>query len=229
MKKLKLFILLSICTSLFVSCSNESEKNQLVINPTSINCYFNEETQINVVSGQNASYQSGDDYVATVNENGVVKAKHIGNTDIIVSSGNEKAICKINVKEKYHLFDEPKLDWTLTKSDILAQYGQVTTSESYKKSYLHMEIVVKTGMSITYIISQQGDGTLSGLYYQMDPNYYSAEEVVGFVYERYTYVTETAGEHVFIKGRDTENYDAMISVGVSQENKYRITYLPNSK
>ena len=211
--------------TMLISCSNEKEKETgLVITPTSINCHFNENTQINVVSGKDVTFKSSDEFVAQVSENGLVIALHIGSTNIIASSGNEKAVCKVTVSPKYSLFEEPTLNWSLTMDDIYSTIG-IEYDTKWINKYRHMYYKVKEGMMVDYIISNNGNGTLSGVVYEMDPAYYTAEEVVGYAYERYTYMTKSGDDYVFVKGQ-SPNYSAMISVGVSSSGKYRITYLP---
>ena len=88
-------------------------------------------------------------------------------------------------------------------------------------------INIKTGLRVCYLITNNGNGHLDGIVYELDPIYYSAEEVVGYAYERYTYMTKSGDDYVFVKGVSS-NYEAMIGVGVSTGNKYTITYLPNN-
>ena len=135
----KIFSLASILIGIMlISCSNEKEKETgLVITPTSINCHFNEETQINVISGKDVTFKSNDEFVAQVSEKGKVVALHIGSTEVIASSGEKKAICKVIVSPKYNLFEEPTLNWAWTADDIFTLMGRNPDEENYKNKYCY--------------------------------------------------------------------------------------------
>lgn len=144
MKNNLLFLLLTICAS-FVSCGGDDNKeNAASISPTSISMYYDGERQL---TGTNVtSWESANDFVASVDEKGLVKGAHVGTTQIIGRNGNSSATCQVEIKAMYNLYDTPILDWGASMSTI-------------KNKEMH-ELLSTTSTSCFYDYSKNGESYL---------------------------------------------------------------------
>src|SRR5690606_28810740 len=100
-----IFILLLIFPILFVSCSDDDNKDvtNIILNQYRIELYVTETfTLIATVKPDNASnkdvtWESENETIATVDDNGKVTAVKPGETDIIARVDNKKVTCKVIV------------------------------------------------------------------------------------------------------------------------------------
>lgn len=132
MKKKLLYLSLVICSA-FVSCGSEDSKadekaNAASISPSSISMYFDGERQL--IGNNVTSWNSNNDFVASVDENGLVKGAHVGTTQIIGSNGKTSASCQVEIKAKYNLYDTPILEWGASRLTIKNKETHVFKSSS---------------------------------------------------------------------------------------------------
>lgn len=119
MKKTTVLMLMSVFVCLFfVSCSKDDDETdtQVVISPSSMSLYYEDTKQL---TANNATkWEAEDEFVAEVDNNGLVTGGHVGTTKIIASNDKSSAICEITVLPKYNLYDTPILDWNASVSTI---------------------------------------------------------------------------------------------------------------
>lgn len=205
---------------LLVSCSKE-DNTPLSISPTSINCYAGDETQINILSGENVTFYSEDKFVAEVTEGGLVKAQHIGTTTIHASKSGSSAACNVSVQAKFNLFDEPVLDWSSTTESVIEKMGREPDEEKIDGQYYYMYYTVNSGLRVCYVFYNAM--MLHDVIYELSTIRYTSEEVLGYAYERYLYkMTATASMGIY---RFEKDQTCVVMVDVSSSSlKYTITY-----
>lgn len=93
-----LLIILGIVT--IVSCEKE-----FTVEPTEVSL-FAETTSKFKVTGSNISYTSLDNYYASVSDDGLITGKKVGETSIIVSSGNQSKEVKVTVCPAFEYKDQ---------------------------------------------------------------------------------------------------------------------------
>lgn len=117
MKKFALMMALAMPLA-FASCtSEESEPIALDKNVATID--YKATTTI-VASDSKVNWSSSDEFVATVDANGVVTGKHVGTATIIASKDGESASCKVTVEPIYNTYELPLIAWNSTVAQIKA-------------------------------------------------------------------------------------------------------------
>lgn len=115
MKKVLYLIILPVigmvCCAITACSSDDDEGSGIVVSPSSISLHY-EETQQLKADGA-TSWLSEDEFVASVDQSGLVKGGHVGTTKIIATNGSKKSACEVTITPKYYLFDEPLLRWGL--------------------------------------------------------------------------------------------------------------------
>ena len=118
MKTKLIYLMLLILASAYVtSCSkdDDGDKEEIInatLNKTSVTLYV-DETSVLTYSGGKCTW-STDNYLVAEVDNGVVKAKHVGETTIHAND----LTCKVTVKPKYNTYKEPFMGWGSSKSTV---------------------------------------------------------------------------------------------------------------
>lgn len=86
-----------------------STPNEVIVTPSSVSMYYDGTKQLSAPGA--TSWTTSNEYVATVDENGLVKGMHIGTTEIMASNGVYSDKCTVTIKPKYSLYDTPLLNW----------------------------------------------------------------------------------------------------------------------
>ncbi|SEF97184.1 Ig-like domain (group 2) [Xylanibacter ruminicola] len=129
------FILISIVSCSFLSCSSDSDENPLIVTPASISMHYEDTQQLQAEGA--TSWLSSDEFVAKVSSTGLVTANHVGKTEIIVSNGKKNTTCEVTVTPEYNLYDDPILQWGASMSTIqsLETHKKLSSSSSDVISY----------------------------------------------------------------------------------------------
>lgn len=112
-----LFIAIAIfMTSNFViSCGDDDEEDSIQITSSKdLSMKYGETSQIQCTQ-KSVTFESEDEFVATVSASGEIKANHVGSTYIKVN-GNK--MIKVAVVPKYTNFDEPIVDFGISMSKV---------------------------------------------------------------------------------------------------------------
>ncbi len=113
MKKLfGIMLLWATCVCMLSSCSEDKEVIQPTLSKTELTLYVDQTATLSY-SGGKCTWSSDNALVASVN-NGVVTAKHVGET-IIRANGTS---CKVTVKARYTKYQEPYVLWGNSISQV---------------------------------------------------------------------------------------------------------------
>lgn len=193
----------------FVGCSDNDDNLSLDRNEVSM--YVGDEIIIKASYGsENVSWKSDNDFIASVSD-GLVKANKVGETNIIASADND-AYCKVTVLPKYNLYEEPYMEWGVTKDYIREKYGkpyfESKDAMTYKENFMG------------YMFK---DGKLVSASVMISLN--KAEELGLFIKERY-YPFKVSGGSVigFINANSTKDATVLGSISVYSSLYYLITY-----
>lgn len=116
----------------FTSCGGDDEPDNTKLSQTSYTMYH-EDTQ--EIKGSNLSdivWSSENEFVATV-KNNVITGQYVGKTTI--KSTIENMSFSVEVKPKYHTYEEPYLDWGASKSAIKAKCGTPKSEDTNSLLY----------------------------------------------------------------------------------------------
>ena len=100
------------------SCSKDDDVAEPSVNLSTTNIVMYHE-QTKKITAENATrWSTENDFVATVDENGLVTGGHVGTTKIIASNRSSSATCNVTIQPRYNLYDSPILDWGASISEI---------------------------------------------------------------------------------------------------------------
>lgn len=202
-------LLFAIFAIALVGCSND--KDELSLDRSEISMYVGDKTQINAsIGNENTLWVSNNDFIASVS-NGIVRANKVGETHIIASAGYDVS-CKVIVLPKYKTYEEPCMEWGVTKDYIRNKYG----NPSYEDLNT---IIYNINVPVSYIFK---NGKLINSTVLVPTN--KAEELGLFIKERY-YSFKNQGSSIigFMNANSTK--DATISGGISVYNSLYLMVL----
>ena len=117
MKKLAL-ILLGICL-LFNSCKPKDKTKINYDGKNTIDIVLLQEYDLGATSESDLTYYSDNEMVVTVNPNGVIRGKNVGEANITI----ENSVNSITVKVIVSLFEEPTVSFGISPTSIKNIYG----------------------------------------------------------------------------------------------------------
>lgn len=212
--------LLSLSTLLIASACSKSEDEKSTLDKTSITLNKDKTIQLNVSTGNNSiNWSCEDEYVASVSNSGLVTGNRVGKT--IVTANDLK--CQVIVDPIYNLYEEPVLDWNMTKSQIVSKLGTPYSSTS-------TTIIYETKNSKAPLIMYTFDtnGKLKGSYVTVMSNYVT--ECSDFLLERYAVWDISSGSNIIaLFGNSLDTKKATVIVGIQVESRYiGVVYIPNN-
>lgn len=207
MKKVNFALFALLLVSLFSGCSKDEESEikltKISLNENALILIHNDVSELSVNEDVDVEWSSLDPFVATVDENGIVHAHHVGGTIIEAKTADGLSdVCIVEVMPLYFTFKEPYIEWGKTQADVLA--GQ-DFARDYNNDGTEVSCTQSTGkiFSARYLIDPE-----KGLYYaelQIKGDY--EQEIYKFLEERYFYVGITDGVRYYMHGLSTDNYD----------------------
>ena len=219
MKNVVLFLSL-IC---LIGCSkkDDEEPKSLSLSTYNISMYSDEKQQI--TSSETSTWKSDNEFIASVDNTGLVSGSHVGKTDIIVTSKIGSAKCTVEIVPRYNTYKDPVLDFgKATKSDVKSKETRSLESEESDKLTFKGE---KTGI-IGVVYSFDTSGKLGGVGVGLSYSY--TKEIVDFLAERYLVAGEVKdGVYAFVNGT-SENYNMLVTLSV-EKNFLMVLYLPADK
>ncbi len=134
MKKFNLWgiILVYVMSSTFMACGGDDGNDSLIVNPGNISMYFEGTRQLSAEGA--TSWFSEDEFVATVNNAGLVKGGHVGTTNVFARNGSAMGKCIVTIIPKYNLYDNPILEWGASMNTIKSKETHEYLSSSSTNS-----------------------------------------------------------------------------------------------
>lgn len=184
MRNTTLSIVLMAFFCIFVtSCSKEDEKEvvepDVTLSMSNISMYYD---QTKKLTSPNATvWKSENDFVAKVDETGLVTGCHVGTTRIVASNGKSSAVCNVTIIPKNNLYDAPLLDWgasmTEVKNKETHHFERSVTSTSLTYNYFDNS---DNPCLVNYVFE---DNKLRYVFVYLKWNYFSL--AVDHIMERY--------------------------------------------
>ncbi len=212
MKKLLLSLLFGIGVFVLTGCGGDEEDDApLTITPGSLSMFFDGTQQLKA-SGA-TSWETGNDFIASVDQNGLVEARHVGSTEIIASNGSKMGKCSVTIVPKYKLYDTPILKWKASKSEIKAAETHTLSSDNDSElAYLYDNGTVKT--AVIYVFE---DGGLEVIFAFNDEDYFPMHAM--YLLERYQPAGVDDGMYVFMDAMDINKSKTLISLNYQDISK----------
>lgn len=214
MKKL-IIMLVAMLPFLFVGCSDEDKKNEVNTEPVSL---YVDDTYKIPMDITPSSVLSENEFIATIENDGVVSGEHVGETNVLI---NGEYNVPVEVKGKYNLIEDPITDWGCSASYI---------KENQKQGTLYSEdedMIIYTDCGDAEMLGyMMEDGKLRSVGFIISTSYSS--EVTNFLTERFFMIPYDLGDYT-LGGANAYNVDDATTfayIQVSSVNYYTVLYVP---
>lgn len=206
---------------LIVSCSKDESQTKLTVLTESIKLSTNETYQIEVESSAEIKYSSLNDYHATVDKNGLVKAKKVGKTEINVFNVNDTVRIAMEIEPMVTIIEEPQQsEFKIAKRDFLKTHGIADYSEN--NFYVYFE------ENFERLYEFKND-ELFYIGYILYMDYYSYHDVDGFLMERYRWLEQYRDIDFYINESIYEYADLVIGTRVYDNGNVLILFEPKMR
>ncbi|MGY5353390.1 hypothetical protein [Wenyingzhuangia sp. IMCC45467] len=204
-----------------MSCSTEEEyiHTDITLETTKKTLYKGEKFQLKAISDLPLTYQSENDFHATVSTSGLLQAEYVGKTNIVISNNENTQSVNITVAPKSALYPEPLLDFTLSKTEVISLLG---TPDEETETAITYNNYSEASPSITYSFNEKSiiksvSVTVKNSYYSTLTNTHLNERYrfsnvfndvnVGNVFEYHNSLNNiTPSLVVFLYSTDSVNY-----------------------
>lgn len=126
MKKI-LYTLMAVAMVAFVGCDKgggSEEDSSIKLTSTNHEMRHNDEFQIEATSNTPITYVSENEYHAEVSASGLVTGERVGDTNIVMTNGEDTKRVKITIIPISNLYPEADLDFGMTRSAVKAKLGE---------------------------------------------------------------------------------------------------------
>lgn len=204
----------------FNSCDKD-DADLISLSVTEKTLNFEDEYQIEATSVSPITYSVENEYNAEVSETGLVTARFVGETNILLENAEDKNTFKVIVEPKYNLYPEPNVEFGDTKSSIIAQFGSDYTATTSAIGYTDYS----SAAPIVMFMFDTNNKLTS--YAIMVKSFYSST-LADFLTERYLIVGEEDGVFLFLNGLDTTSATMVIGLELYNISYWMVMYIPNT-
>lgn len=201
---MKRIILIALCMGviLFTGCTKE-KYTSIELYESTVTLHSMETYQINAESEFPITYRSEDEFHAKVDENGLVTAGFVGETEIILSNGTDSKRVKIIVSPQYNLYSEPVLDFGITKQQLISILGDPDIDDGNSMVYTDYDNLDVSPM-VMYLFE---NSSLIAVIRLVNPSY--VEDLMLFLLERYYPLSND----VFVNGLTQDSINMSVVIG----------------
>lgn len=197
----------------FMSCSNsdDEDNNEPTYNVPTIKLI---PVGSSFKIGPTDNWTSSNDFVASVSQNGLIQAVHVG--DCVISNG--RSDCKVSVTAKSNFMKEPLTTWGVSKAFVISKCGNnyMTSGES---------IGYSTGDSkYPLIMYMFKNDRLSGSVITVSTSYTGT--LTDFLLERYYPVDKDGYDFYFINGYTTSTITTIVGLTLYNQSYWSVSYIP---
>ena len=225
---LAMLLVISLGSTTFVACSSDDDDDD------ARSLVFLEDPHTTIVgrvsklsySGNATSWSSSNDFIASVKDEGIVTANHVGKCEVIALSGRRREKCTIDVKPIYTTYADPLVKWGASKAEVKAYEKRYLKDEDNNTLYYTIDNGVAKGLSYNF-----KDGKLVAVLVviEHDNRPSVATELAGFMKERYRVISVSTTESYFSDGKDATSSTTLVytQINPSGYNGYMwIYYIP---
>lgn len=219
MKKITLCFL-ALLPLLSVSCSKDDEPNRdITVEIAEQNLYFGDEYQIQASSNTPITYSSNDEYHAEVSDSGLVTARFVGETSIVLSNENNSKEIPIVVKPKSNLYPKPNLDFGISKSNLISNLGAPDAETEEGIAYAGYS---GAAPMVMYLFDENDELENVGV---LVKTLYSSELGI-FLSERY--LPADPENLIFVNALEASKITMLVGAELYNEEHWMVIYLPYS-
>jgi len=211
-------LLISVICLTIISCTKD-EDVKLTVDTSEIALYSGEEHQIEAVSNFPITYLSENEYVATVSDDGLIKAQEIGETTINVSCDDVTEKISVEVLAEYDLYPEPIMEWGRTRESIISELGEPDANLSNSIGYFFYS---PNAPVLMYVFDENDKLESSSVFVKT----VFSSELAAFLLERYVYASQDEGVFYFLNGLNLEQSSMSIASSIYNLNYWMVAYFP---
>lgn len=223
---MKNFLFLFTCTLFLLnSCSSDDDnKNGISLSETSTTLKSTKTYQIKATSDTKITYAVENEYHAKVSESGLITAGKIGDTDIILTNGDDTKHFKVTVEPESKLFPEPNLEFGISKSDLIKKLGTPDVTTDNGIGYSNYSTNAPAAL---YLFDS--NNKLNGSSVMVKTAY--SKELGTFLGERYVYATSVEEDYTlfFVNALSLEKTTMAIGASLYNTQYWMVFYYPYSK
>lgn len=208
-EKILTLLLIIMGVTLLSSCSDDKDEPKLKI-PTTKSAVVGETFSF----GSDGQWISSNDFVASVNNKGYVKAEHVGSC--IISNGKHK--CSVTITPKSTFITEPITEWGMSKAQLIAKCGNNYKETSNSIGYISNNTIAPI---IVYLFDNNNKLTSSTITVSTD---YSSE-LTDFLLERYHFVENDGDNYSFVNGYTSEKISTVVNMSLYNKSYWTVMYM----
>lgn len=219
MKRLLIMLAAMLPLFAFVGCSDDDETkgdDKLSLNKSEVKLYVGDTESLE--ANKNVDWSTDNEFVASVNSDGLVEGIHVGKAIIEAKSETESAKCEIEVEPQYNTYVEPVLDFGSSADEIKSKENRNLLSED--ENGIVFDGSNDAELMVVYTMD---NNRMTSAGVAIDFSY--TAELVDFLAERYQLIGEEDGLYIYIDG-EPSNFN--MGVGLSVQSGYLlVSYTPN--
>ena len=213
--KTKNLTIIALCCALFASsCSKEDDTAITLESPPVLKLNSREESKINATSIPPISYESENNYHATVSDAGLITAQYVGETNINLSNSSDSKRIRIFVEPMYDLYETPLFNKYTTRNSIIAQHGKPDIENNSGLAYKNYS---SSAYLLMYLFDDNGNYVGASV---MVKTAYSST-LSKFLLERYAPIDVNENEGIIMYANDID--PSRITLGVALK-LYNLSY-----
>lgn len=218
----KLIVLAVIFQSVFTSCLEVEEPNLITLDVSEKTLYYEEEYQIEAFSNTPITYSVDNEYHAQVSDSGLITARYVGETDVILSNGEDMKFIRVKVSPKYNLISEPEVEFGESLISIINKFG---TPDGTDENTISYRKYINSYYDHTFVFYFDSQSKLSSyaVFLSLSLNY---PLLVTFLLERYLIVSGNNEVFTCINGLDYTSATMSVVLKVYSIYYWQILYSP---
>ncbi len=189
--------------------------------PDDITLYTGEMFQVEATSNQVIYFESEDDFTASVLADGLIRANHVGETEIRLMNSNDLIEVRVNVAPRYRLYETPVItSWYHNRYEIEDMFGYPDFEDEYGMIYGNYTRAVEE------LIFEFDRFDRLEMYTLVIDRDYPSVEIVEFLEERYEYDSTDDGVTLYTDRKEHREITSVIGLGYTVSGHWTITYIP---
>ena len=227
MKKVTFWSMLMLAVlilPMMVACGGDGDDDGgISISPSSVSMHYDDTQQLNAQGA--TSWTSNDDFIAKVDQTGLVTGGHVGTTQITASNGKKSAICEVTITPEYNLYDSPILEWGASMNSV--QSSEI--HELLRSSDAALIYDYTKGTSPCLLTYSFENSTLKAIVAIL--NYSSYVDAGYYLLERYQPIGESEGMYIFLDALTQSKATTIVGLSTTTVSGSKVTeiiYMPAS-
>lgn len=182
----------------------------ITLEETSATLHCGETYQINAECEFPITYTSENEFFASVSEEGMITANHVGTTMITLEAEGDSQTFEVTIEPLSDLYPEPEIEIGETKEDVIARFG---TPDAEVEGAIGYGGYSENATMLMVMFDDEGLVELYGVVLDLSLE----EELDTFLAERYLFVQEEESVKMYINALTVEEATLIVGSEVAEE------------